>query len=315
MQSSVSIIVPAYNRPEELDKCLESIRSSDYKAYEIVVIDDCSTDDLRTVCKKHHIDVYHRNEKNLGPTISKNIGITLATGNYLWFLDSDTEILGVNVLSNMVSIMESNPDIGCLGGELYCKDLNIDNLAIKVHKTFINGDGFPQYINPKDCIMIETVFLASANCFTRADLCNKVNGFEDYYYYLYEDTDFCHKINELGYKIIADYRCSVLHMPSKSSRFSSMYKLQRNRLIFVLLNKDILTIIFLPFWDVYYNLKFFKEKRKLFSENNTVIKTNKSNPSFTKGVINFALSIFFAYLYNIVFLPKTLSVRVFHGVK
>jgi GT2 family glycosyltransferase len=313
MKPLVSIIIPAFNRSQELEACLKSVRRLSFSDYEIIVIDDHGKESLSLVCEKYEVEVYHRNDKNSGPTISKNIGAGLAKGKFLWFLDSDTQILSSDVLTNMISLMDGDPSIGCLGGELF----NVpgkEQPLVKVHKTFINGDGFPRLIDPRHCTMIETGFLASANCFTRYDLYKRVSGFRDIYYYLYEDIDFCWKIKKLGYRIVADFRCAVLHNPSTESRFSSLYKLHKKRVLFVLLNKNIFIILLLPFLDLYYNLRYFKQKKKLFERNNTLV-NKKNKTSFAKGILDFGLSLVSAYFYNILFLPKILLIRFQYEAK
>lgn len=88
----VSVIVPVYNVEQYLDECLNSIRQQTYKNIEIIVVEDCSTDNSLNTLTKHLEDprvklIQH--EKNSGLSAARNTGIDTAKGNYIIFIDSD----------------------------------------------------------------------------------------------------------------------------------------------------------------------------------------------------------------------------------
>lgn len=83
----VSIIIPYYNRPKKLRRCIDSVLNQTYQNFEILVIDDCSITAL--VLKTDPRIKIYRNLENLGPGISRNIGLDNANGKYIAFLDSD----------------------------------------------------------------------------------------------------------------------------------------------------------------------------------------------------------------------------------
>ena len=83
---TVSVIIPYYNRPKKLDRCLASVFAQTYPNVEVIVIDDCS------IVPPNRLDTsirYHKNETNLGPGPSRNEGIKHASGTYITFLDCD----------------------------------------------------------------------------------------------------------------------------------------------------------------------------------------------------------------------------------
>jgi len=82
----VSVIIPYFNRPEKLERCIDSIHAQTYSQVEIIVIDDCS--DSFSAALKLNI-VYYRNSENIGPGGSRNKGMELAKGAYVAFLDCD----------------------------------------------------------------------------------------------------------------------------------------------------------------------------------------------------------------------------------
>lgn len=96
----ISIIVPAYNVEQYLPTCLSSIEQQTYQNFEVILIDDGSKDSTGEICdsiaaKDNRFKVLH--QKNQGVSVARNVGIRLATGEYLCFVDSDDE-LGKNFL-------------------------------------------------------------------------------------------------------------------------------------------------------------------------------------------------------------------------
>lgn len=90
--NKLSIIVPVYNTGKYLEKCINSLINQTYKNIEIVIVEDCSTDNSKTIIKKFenrkNIKIIY-NKKNSGLSYSRNIGILKSTGEYVGFIDSD----------------------------------------------------------------------------------------------------------------------------------------------------------------------------------------------------------------------------------
>lgn len=92
MQPRVSVIIPTYNRAEELRRCLGSLTKQTYKGFEVLVCDDGSTDHTSSVVDEFskHLNIAYNHDINFGgPARPRNRGIGLARGEYLAFLDSD----------------------------------------------------------------------------------------------------------------------------------------------------------------------------------------------------------------------------------
>lgn len=102
----ISVIIPMYNSEEYIDECLKSVFNSSYKNYEVIVIDDGSTDQSINIVKKYKtVKLFQL--RHCGPGIARNIGIEKSNGDYIFFLDSDDKI-NVNTLKFLVSNIENN---------------------------------------------------------------------------------------------------------------------------------------------------------------------------------------------------------------
>ena len=94
----VSVIIPTYKRPKELERAIISVKNQTYKNIEIIVVDDNANDieqrkSTEQVVKKYENIVYIQNKENLGGSKTRNIGIENAKGKYIAFLDDDDEFL------------------------------------------------------------------------------------------------------------------------------------------------------------------------------------------------------------------------------
>jgi glycosyltransferase involved in cell wall biosynthesis len=86
-----SIIIPVYNRPQEVDELLESLTHQTLRDFEVIIIEDGSTIDAKEIIKKHkpQLDIHYFAKANSGPGPSRNYGFEKATGNYFVVFDSD----------------------------------------------------------------------------------------------------------------------------------------------------------------------------------------------------------------------------------
>jgi glycosyltransferase involved in cell wall biosynthesis len=91
-----SIIVTSYNREKYIAETLDSILSQSFAAYELILVDDCSTDETFQIAKSYKNKfkkiVFHQNEKNIGQFTNRNFGASLAKGEYILYVDSDDTI-------------------------------------------------------------------------------------------------------------------------------------------------------------------------------------------------------------------------------
>lgn len=118
---TVSICIPTYNRKEYLRETIDSILTQTYKDYEIVIVDDGSTDGTEDMIKQLGIPVVYHWQENSGDASARNKLIELAKGKYISFLDSDDLLLPYSV-NNMVKAIEAEDEDAIVYGSYFRVD-------------------------------------------------------------------------------------------------------------------------------------------------------------------------------------------------
>ncbi len=111
-----SIIVPVYNRPQEIDELLDSLTKQSYKNFEVIIIEDGSNNPSKAQVEKYKnkLDIFYYYKKNSGPGPSRNLGMKKAKGDFLIILDSDV-ILPSHYLQEVNQQLKQN-EIDAYGG-------------------------------------------------------------------------------------------------------------------------------------------------------------------------------------------------------
>lgn len=121
----ISVIVPVYNTEKYLEQCINSLLQQDYLDYEIILIDDGSSDQSAMICdkyaKKEHMCVIH--QENAGVSAARNSGLHIAKGKYITFVDSD-DWVEQDYISNLASNMHQGGMAVCGLKNEYENDLN-----------------------------------------------------------------------------------------------------------------------------------------------------------------------------------------------
>ena len=120
----ISVVIPVYNKEDYLEKCLDSVINQTYAALEIILINDGSTDRSPLICQEYadrDSRIRFIDKDNQGVSITRNLGIYLSKGEWLYFLDSD-DFLDLNAFEVLMNVAKStNADViyfGCRGYEL-----------------------------------------------------------------------------------------------------------------------------------------------------------------------------------------------------
>jgi len=111
MSMTVSIIVPTCNMASALKRLLLSMQQLDPKPLEIIVVDDCSTDETGKVCGDFEEVKYLRMPRNVGPGGARNLGVKNASGDVLLFLDGDCEVLSKDLVGRHAAVHEETDNL------------------------------------------------------------------------------------------------------------------------------------------------------------------------------------------------------------
>lgn len=112
----VSVIIPAYNAQKFIKETIESVKKQTYSDWELIVVNDGSTDDTVTVLENEgdqRIRLVH--QANKGVSSARNNGLRQATGEFVMFLDAD-DVLTSDFIKSRLNFLKSNPEIGFTGG-------------------------------------------------------------------------------------------------------------------------------------------------------------------------------------------------------
>ena len=220
---TISIILVLYNRAELTLSCLYSILRNNFKSLEVIIIDNNSTDKTRDLLKQIKGAKIILNDENLHFLLGCNQASKLAQGDYLLFLNNDAQILG-DSLNIAVKTMQSDPDIGAVGGKIILPDGTLQEAGSIIWQDggclgYGRGDSptAPQYMFRRSVDFCSGAFLL-----TPRQLFLEMGSFDqDYQPAYYEETDYCVRLLRSGKKVIYEPNVVILHYEFGSSSNSS----------------------------------------------------------------------------------------------
>lgn len=126
----VSVIVPTYNHASYLPKAIHSCINQTYKNLEIIVIDDGSTDNTKEIIQEFRDKIIYISQDNRGVSAARNVGLEIATGDFITFLDAD-DYLTEDSIEVRLEVLLQHDDIGFVMGETYSKYVSNNTLSYK----------------------------------------------------------------------------------------------------------------------------------------------------------------------------------------
>ena len=229
----VSIIVLNYNAGKLLHNCINSIKKSNYKNFEIIVVDNISSDNSQNECKKRFPEIkLIQNNKNFGYCEGNNIGIRNANGEFIIILNPDTIVESTWI----DELFEAYQEFG--DGLYQPKILSLnENNVIQSTGNMIHlfGFGFARDKGNKvvDKIEeIEKIGYASGTClFTSREVIDKIGLLDEFLFLYHDDLDFGWRAAQIGINSYYVPKSKVFHVESYSLKWSSkkFYWLERNR--------------------------------------------------------------------------------------
>lgn len=199
----VSIIILNWNGGEDVIECLKSVKDIDYPDYEVLVVDNGSTDNSVEEIRNSFPDIkLIQNHENLGFAGGNNVGIRAAIGDYVMLLNDDT-VVGKSILKNLVKAMESNENIGIAGpmilyynepDKIWCAGSKLNfgytsHIGKGLNKELFNKSYFVDYI--AGCTML-----------IKKEVIDKIGLLDSEYFFYAEDADFCLRAKSAGYECL-----------------------------------------------------------------------------------------------------------------
>ena len=226
----VSIIIPVYNNEKLTIECLISIlKNTPDVSYEIIIIDDGSTEKMQEIVSHIGNIKYIKNEKNLGFLLSCNHAAEKASGEFILFLNNDAQVMD-NWLSPLVETFLQFPKVGAVGPKVL-----YPNGRLQEAGAFLNKD-----ISSRMIGLFDDPELQKYNYLREVDYCSGVcliiqtkifrelGGFDiSYAPGYYEDSDLCFRLRSKGLRILYNPKSTVVHHLSATSNIiDGSYKQQ-----------------------------------------------------------------------------------------
>lgn len=228
----ISIIIVSWKVKELLKKCLETVLASTGVTFEIIVVDNDSKDGTKEMLEKEFSGLvkFIDSGANLGFSKANNLGLKQATGEYVLFLNPDTEI-APNVLSQTLEFMKANPDCGLLGPKMQFKDgsfqssvrrfptlLAIVLMLLKLPKLFPHLKSIERYLATDfDYSKLQTVDqIMGAFMLAPKHLIDQLGGFDERFFIWFEEVDLCLQVKRAGKQVIYNPAISIIHHGGKS---------------------------------------------------------------------------------------------------
>lgn len=227
----VTIIVVTFNKVEHTYDCLESLLAHADAAYDLIVVDNASTDPTVELLSRLRNVTVLRNDANLGFGRACNQAAARAGGEHLLFLNNDAA-LAPRCLSSLLETAQADPRCGAVGGRLVWPDGRLQEAG-----SILWDDGTAEAYGrgadpfaPEFSFHREVDFCSGALLLVRRTLFEKLGGFADEFApAYYEDVDLCMGIRRLGYRVFYQPEATVRHHEYGSSSSDEATELiQRN---------------------------------------------------------------------------------------
>jgi len=231
----VDIVILNWNGKEDTIECLESLKNITYSNYEILLVDNGSTDESVKCLKKLYPEIeIIENHKNLGFAGGNNVGICRAieqSAGYVLILNNDT-IVDPEFLDKLIEVAENNNIIGAVGPKIYhYYDPQIIDKPYK--KMNLWTGNFRMFTTTKDFSndnIAEEVDCISGCCMLiKTSLIKEIGSFDSEYFLYWEENDLCARIIRYNYKIVYVPKAKIWHkIGSASGSCTSYYYYGRN---------------------------------------------------------------------------------------
>ena len=199
MATRISVLIPNRNGGSSLEHCLSALCASDYPDFEVIVVDDCSSDNSVEIASRHNVKLL-RLDSHLGAGAARNAAARAATGDALLFIDADCVVLP-DTLHAAARAYEADPE-ACIGGTYTPRPFD-PGFFSAFQSVFVNHfetkRPTPDYIATHCMVMSRERFLATG-------------GFPERFMPILEDVEFSHRIRRSGVRLMMAQGLMVRHI-------------------------------------------------------------------------------------------------------
>lgn len=219
----VVIVIPNYNLKSDLIECLESLKGQEYSNFDVIVVDNGSSDDsVNLVREKHPWVIVLAREENGGYAKALNDGILhswKSNPEYYFLLNNDT-LVPPDTIQKLVDIAEQDPNIAIAAPKIIYHEHpdRIFSLGDRIFSWLplpirfgLRKKDKPEYNRTMD---FDYVF--GCALLVRASVFSQIGLFDTSYFMFYEDADFCRRVREYGYRIVRAGQTIIRHKSSRS---------------------------------------------------------------------------------------------------
>jgi glycosyltransferase involved in cell wall biosynthesis len=230
MEKRISVIVPNYNGSGTIGKCLEAVFSSDYESFDVIVVDDCSTDDSVEIIRRFPCRLVTL-DRNSGASVARNTGARNSSGDVLFFIDADC-IVQKDTLSIVDKTITGHEDT--VFGGTYSRVAFDDNFFGTFQSVFIHWSETKRK---------EPDYIATHAMVIRRKLFEKSGGFQEDFLPILEDVEFSHRLRKSGIKLKMNPEITVKHIFNFTLGRSlrNAFKKTKYWTIYSLRNRDLLS--------------------------------------------------------------------------
>lgn len=255
----VSVITVNFNHSHITEALLDSISDKNhYQPIEIIVVDNASAiNPIPAWQNKYKHIKFIRSEVNLGFAGGNNLGIKEAKGEYLFFVNNDTEFTD-GLIETLVNTLNAHPEVGMVSPKIryYDKPDMLQYVGFTPMNYYTaRNNCIGQFETDKgqyDNLTGETGFIHGAAMLVRKDAVQKAGVMHENYFLYYEEMDWCERVRKAGYKIWVNTNALIYHKESVTVGGKSTLKeffMNRNRILFIRRNCSL--IVRFIFWTYF----------------------------------------------------------------
>ena len=247
----VSIISVNFNQLEVTCEMLDSIRALSFKDLEIIIVDNASSENPEAFLSKNYPEVkFIRSSKNLGFSGGNNLGIAASSGDYLYFVNNDTELIEEGI-EQLIKLFGEVPKLGmvspliCYHPSSHEHKLDLIQYAgttpVNPYTARNKTIGEMELDSGQFTQAYPTPYAHGAAMMIPREMLEQVGDMPEEFFLYYEELDWCEQIRRAGYKVYVEPRSRIYHKESisvgKMSTLKTFY-LNRNRIFFMRRNKS-----------------------------------------------------------------------------